>query len=691
MLLAGLAIWTALQGYLTSVPVWTRSLPPEVDDSLAYLVRTLEIKECFFQDCPALQDLRRQIDTHLPDPDSAQQRDVAGFPFPFYHPGFSVILLGIARLGVDLTTAYKILWSFSPLLFGVAFACIVAAIWGRAAAGVALVLLAFKVFPDTGLHYLTPSNFAMAIAVLVWARIIQRNGDAPWTLVFGSLVLFTIHPVGGLYALFSALLALAMPRPERKWRARLAVLAIFLLCCISAVVVSQVKKPSLVNVLAELCASRSFADVAGGYLSNLVGVLVRVVNLKAALFGPFALFLFAVTLGLLVSSKHSRAVVARFFGLSALFLAGSLLFTSRFSPPGDVFFRMWIPTVVVSFGAVGHAIRHVFEQGRLRLREELKNTGDSGGGLNIGRLWPVLILAVLLGYSADTIFHGAEQVQATVQYMENRQPLKFDTRQADMLLSLAKPGDRVLYTATMPMSFYFLHGAMSLGAVYYHPAFRETVLERDWLRRPDVRFAVAYNPTVYHPALEGLDEKDQCISQPEYGYSPLGNRRKYGPINREGTIAASDFRWIEIEPRTSEIPASVGILVRNPGNSSIMELVSIGPSGEPVPGFKATGQIPAGWTGRVRFDIEWPIRGRLRLQLPNRNNGFLISGIVFGESTLNWPWEQKALVTLSARDPSTGLVRVSFDPADILPADFGGHIQVLDDGGSSVLLRIDRD
>ena len=114
----GLVIWTAAQSYLTSIPLRTRSLPPEVEDSLAYLVRTHEIESCFFQDCPALQDLREQVYKGSLDPEAARQREIAGFPFPFYHPGFSLVLLGITKLGVDLTTAYKILWGISPLLFG---------------------------------------------------------------------------------------------------------------------------------------------------------------------------------------------------------------------------------------------------------------------------------------------------------------------------------------------------------------------------------------------------------------------------------------------------------------------------------------------------------------------------------------------------------------------------------------------
>ena len=67
----------------------------------------------------------------------------------------------------------------------------------------------------------------------------------------------------------------------------------------------------------------------------------------------------------------------------------------------------------------------------------------------------------------------------------------------------------------------------------------------------------------------------------------------------------------------------------------------------------------------------------------------LIYGMNFDESTLQWPWQQKSMVTFSAKDPETGKVTLSFDPADLLPAPLKDHkVCVLDDRGSSVLSLI---
>lgn len=149
------------------------------------------------QDCPALEDLKTQFLRPTGDPQVARQRILVSFPFPPYHPLFSAVLLSFKYAGLTLITAYKVLWSFAPIAFGAAFAWLLASLWGMLPTGAALFLLAFKVYPSNGLHYLTPSSLAMGIAAIMWTRLIQRRGNAPWTLVIGSLLLMSTHPIGG--------------------------------------------------------------------------------------------------------------------------------------------------------------------------------------------------------------------------------------------------------------------------------------------------------------------------------------------------------------------------------------------------------------------------------------------------------------------------------------------------------------
>jgi hypothetical protein len=67
----------------------------------------------------------------------------------------------------------------------------------------------------------------------------------------------------------------------------------------------------------------------------------------------------------------------------------------------------------------------------------------------------------------------------------------------------------------------------------------------------------------------------------------------------------------------------------------------------------------------------------------------MIGGITFGNDKAMWPWSQKADLVLLAKDPFTGKITLSFDPAKILPPPLNKKkITVLDDRGSSVLFRI---
>lgn len=691
VLALGLAVYIAVQGYLVWGPLWTRDLPPEVDDSLAFLVRTQEMEECFFQDCPALEDLRQQFQEQTTDPRVIRQRALATFPFPFYHPLFSAVLLGLKRLGPDLIWSYKVLWSLAPPFFGVAFAFLLSVFWDRTVAGATLALLAFKVFPCTGLHYLTPSNLATGMAVLLWARILQRQGDALWALLIGALLLPPIHPVGAVHLVIAMLLALSIAEPQKRGRVWRVAIGIGGVGLVGAFVLSFVGRPQILNVFSGMAALPSLKQVAEAYGFNVVGAAAAMVNLKEGLFGPFFVFLPAVVLGILLMPSRDRRGLMRFLIISVLVLIASLYHTHPVSPEGDLFFRLWIPMVVVLVGATGHAFVFTLSESVRRLKS-FAGTAVQGLSRNVERLWPLFVCAALVGYGMETALSGAEIVEATRQYMQDRQPLSLDRKQVERMLAESKPGDRVLYTSTISMAFYFIHGAMQRGAVYYHPAFEGTSVEMEWLRRPKLKFAVGYNPTVYHPAYEGLDEKDRCISLPEFRYSPLGRRRKHHPVAREGWIPAWEYRWIQLEATEQPRSASLRVLIRNPGGAGELSLVSRSSNEKKETWSDEVARvvIHQNWTGW----LEMPTRNRenddnsksFRLVPTSGLDRYSIGGVVFGEDPLNWPWRQKARLILKSRVPGEDEMEVTFDPCALLPCGKGtGDFQLLHDGGSSVL------
>ncbi len=695
VLLAGLAVYVAAQGALVLVPLWARDLPPEVDDSLAFLVRTQVMEECFFQDCPALDDLKAQFLQPTGDIQVARQRILASFPFPLYHPLFSAVLLGLKYAGLDLITAYKVLWSFAPLAFGAAFGWLLASLWGMLPAGAALFLIAFKVYPSNGLHYLTPSNFAMGMAVIMWARLVERRGNAPWTLVVGSLLLICTHPIGGVYALLSFALAVFASERESRRRVWIAASVVLGTLVLGTFLASLMKHPSLVTVLDAMKEIPGVVVIIQGFTSNLFGALASVVNLKAGLFGSLTVFIPAVAVGILLTPSGKRTLLLRFTMFYAVILFAAMHHTHVISPDGDLFFRLWIPLVVILFGAVGN----VFVMAATAAVGSLRNwagTSFQNSPFAIERLWPIIVFTVLVGYGTESILSGAEILRATQDYMRDRQPVSFDRAQVQAMLSRSLPGERVLYTSTMCMAFYFIHGGLRQGAVYYHPSFAgDRQFESEWLLRPDLRFAVTYNPTVYHPSYATLDEKDRCISIPEYRYSPLGKRRKDQPIDREGFIPVSEFQWIEIDPAEAGSGTLPRLFVRNLGEESSILVVPIDKAGNPLKTGQTKLLAAPRWTGWLPLEISrvanesWD--GGFRLHFPLRDSKVYLGGIALDGRPNHWPWSRKATLRFAPKGSENADMKVRFDWEGLLPSAVMGAertIEVLHDRGSSVLFEL---
>ena len=549
LLVVGLLIYVGVQGYLNVRPLRHWTLMPEAKDTLTYVLKTQQMLECFTQHCPALNDLRDQLFRRERDPGEGseaymQRALVVGRVFPVYHPLFSALLIGISKLGMysNLMEAYRFLWTLAPLIFGLAFACWLATIFGPGVAGVALILLAFKVFPGTGLHQLEPWNLAMALAVVLWARIISCRGWAPWSLVVGSLLMVAMHIIGIIYAAMSVMMALFLA--DQKDRKRLlpvagavaVVIIVFLLA--EHLVEHLFKGPAFVHLL-PFFSGQSLWRVSQAAAQNANQFIIDNIRFSEGLWGSPAIFYGAVVLGLGTLGLSSRRIVSRILLLYGLVLGGVMFFA--FCHPTDVIYRLWIPMVVLLFGLVAQAICSAMGLAKAWWRDR-RQASPSEGPLDLKRFWPVVLVAVLLGYSCLMIARGAEQVMVMVTYLRERQPLALYPSQPKDLLAHAQPGDRVLYTSFIVMDYYLINGALRLGAAYYNPALQGTRTTSEWLTRPDLRFAVAFQPTVYHPSFEGKDEADWWIGMPEFRYSPIYRRQGHGPLAREGKIPAALYR-----------------------------------------------------------------------------------------------------------------------------------------------------
>lgn len=689
LLVLGLLLYLGVQGVLAIVPLKNWTLLPEADDTLTYVLKTKQMEECFLQNCPALNDLRRQLTAPSPDPEVERQRFLAfSRTFPVYHPLFSLLLLGLSALGPGLMGAYKLLWCLGPLIFGGAFGYLLVMLFGVPSAGLALGLLAFKVFPDTGLHHLVPSNLAMALAVVVWARIIQRQGETPWSLSLGALALVLLHPIGRIYSVMAAVLTLILTGGKPRYRIWVALVVVGILVTLAFILGAVVSSPCLAIYQPPRNHTLSGTILAIG--QSLQQVVVDMVRFSGGLFGSWPVFCGAVVLGMVTCSQWTRLVVWQLLIVNGVFLA--LIFGYVSSHPADIFFRMWIPLLVVLFGLVGQGLWDALARSGRFLLDLLKERGDDDRPL-WPRCWPVVLLAVLLGYCLQMMVLGGEQVVATMEFVRQRQPLSLVPEQPALLLSHAKPGDRVLYNSIIIMPYYFIHGAMRLGAVYYHPAFQNMEQTREWLSRPDLCFAVTYNPLVYHPSFEGVDEHRWWITSPEFRFSPLSRRRLQRPLAEEGKLAVARFRWLEVEPQTPVFPKVLRVEVANPGKAGELNVFPVNQRGPSGPLQRLVVPVPADWSGWLEINLEaFPQGRRFRLEFPGGHDSLTIGGLVFGADRLQWPWAQKAKLTLLPRENGSEAITVNFDPSDLLPNPLKHRkITTLNDLGSSVLFHLQKE
>ncbi len=676
----GLLLFVGVQSVVIYDPVWNRAMLPEVDDSYTYLVKTAEMEQCFFQDCPALKDLRKQLGSSSGDRQTGMEKYlVEGRIFLVYHPLFSALIIGLKQFTGTLGTAYQMLWTLGPLWFGLGFGCLLAAFWGPIPAGIALILLSSKVFPGNGIHYVVPSNMAMGIALFVWARIISRNGNAPFTLIVGTLLMVAMHPLGRIFAAIAIVLSLWMIWPIRQRSILIALIAATSIIALAFLLPLIIATPILSIPPEPFLHGRGFFAEMG---ISLVTVFVEMVRFEPAIFGSFIFFAASVVFGILVLSPERRDRLFIFMIIYTLMLGASLVYVLPLHP-ADVFLRLWIPFLAVLVGAVATAIWFSAR----RAITAISDTYTRNVPLTLENAWPLILFAAFMVYGTQMLLSGMEAFGATREYMKARQPLLLDPEQPKLLLSKASPEDLVLYdNVTVIMPFYFVHGAMKLGAVYY-PLVKGTPEEQAWVNRPELRFAVTYNPIVSLKEFQPSRDEEWWISSPEFRFSPLSKPRITYQIGKEGRIDANLFRSLEIKPGNQSVENTLHVFVHNSGNASRFQAMLVDAEGRQISGTSRSIEIPAQSKKWINTELLPTPGTSVRIDFPPRTD-FSIAGLNFETSGTMWPWATKSSMRLISKGSGSS-VGIRFDAREIVPDSLAGRDPVvLDDRGCSVLLDI---
>jgi hypothetical protein len=659
-----------LQGSLLSIPLLSRPLPPEVDDVYAYLNKTVQLKTCFFQDCPAVRDLQAQATAPSADPQQGWLRHRAHLrTIVVFHPLYSLVLIALNTLGLGWETAHNLLWLASIPLFGLAFALWLRTLWGAAPAGIALMLLAWQVFPDQGLNVVVPSNLAMIIAVMLWTRVLRHTAEVPTTILVGTCVLILMHPIGRIYAIMTLMLVFLIIRWPLSRTMWVSSASAAMVIGISFLLPSFVTQPVLRTLPDPYWPGLTWQDA----LLQTFTVAQNTVTSWAS--WQFPLFAGAFLGGLFACEPQRRRhtlsmtlVLFSFLLLSLFYLQPHYL--------GQPFMRLWVPVAVFMTGGIAQGLSFVLNYTLHRVadrpfvaqQQDASITDPStqpNRAVSI-KLLTIVLVVLLLGIGQFVPYHTS-LLHAQITQRINYQNFALSPEQPAILETHATPEDKVLYHDEAFRDFYFTHGALAYGAVYT-PIVVGTPQSDIWLNHADISFAVLFDPV------------DMMV-----GYQEYLNR---GLVSSQGELAFSALESLQIAVEQPPSSTQLWVRVRNPGDTVQLTLQSLESETAPVITSTSSVEVPARWQGWISLPLDamnqttaWYLVGS-----PEQAD-FFISGLRFADK-LQWPWQHKARLTLIPADSSSPVI-LSFDPTSQLPAPLRTHAtQVLNDDGASVLVRL---
>lgn len=664
--ISGLILWLIGQYTLVIVPLTTRALPAEVDDTYAYLVKSAQMETCFWQDCPALRDLYAQVDAPTSHPERAYQRVRAHVRLILvYTPLYSATLTGLKQTGLSWEQTHTLITLIGPLFFGLVFAYWLRTLWGMAPAGIALGLLAFHVFPDQGIHYVVPSNLAMGIAVLIWTRIILRRGDAPWSLVIGSLLLVSMHSIGLMYAVIAALLALlsgGFPHTRRAWVA---------MTCTGIVLSATFILPMLIHhpdltirpypYPKGYTWSKEWVTTLQIAASIVVGYAQHIAPIGIIASGIIVIGALIVGYKTLDTNRHTYLIWITLILIACVALS---LFYVRPHFPASLFRRVWVPLAILFTGAIGQAIWYAIQ----RIHASMEQRFQVQRMLVLVTIGLLLLTTYMRAPFIDSAWHRQ------MIHMQESQNMNLAPTQPSLLLAQAKPEDRVLYMHEIQRDFYLTHGALELGAVFYR-MLAGTPEEELWLQHPDLHFAVIWDPV------------EALMLDPER--APMVR----GP---NGDIVTDALQWMNVEPTIAPKSQFLKLLVHNVGAAGRIDIVPVDADQQRHPEQGVGVDVPANWSGWLEINLELaPNAQSWDIGFPVSSAHILIGGLVFGEDTLQWPWKQRATLRMTLQSNGEGkgeiFTTVHFDPLKHVPEQLKDNdMYVLDDQGATVLIHMSK-
>jgi hypothetical protein len=661
---AGVLLFTSVQFAMVIRPIMSRTAPVETDDSYTYIIKAVQMQECFVQDCPALNDLRQQLTVPDKKPHITwiRYREYVR-AFSIYHPLHSLILITLHMVGLPWEVSYNFVEVTGSLFLSLAISYWLYRLFGPGPAGIALLLLAFTPFPNQGLHYVVPSNLALGIGMLAWGSLLKRHSSSHWVIVVSTLALVSMHPVGRLYALLGIFLFVLLNAKQLKRTDWLSIGLGLLIVVTTFFLPLIVTRPEL-SILAD--PPPPDWNIRLGYYNNITEAVSFIIPWMH-LHGGFVMAVLFIFVGLVsLSPFEQRTQVMSMAVLLAGLLCASLLqVLPRY--PAEAFSRIWIPFAILLTGLIAHGIWRwaaaVIHWSRQLLQNGLQEFRDESWILSkMG--WACVVLLffglVLTRNIVNNVIEGQRILRGILSITMGSQDSRLAVEQPSILL---KAGcEDVLYMFEVPMHLYFTHGALACGAIYY-PPLAGTPEETHWIQdNQNVGYVVTWNPTIKATVTTG------------------GN-----------PLALKTGDRIEFYVPEHWASQHVYVYLENPGRGTNLNISALQVEAGTKHKIFGSISIPANWSGWQAIDITADeLLPGFSLDAAQVPNAIFLRGIKSDpDSSLHWPWDQGVTLVPQLSHPDVPAAEINFNTADLVPY-ANWSLTVVDDQGDTVLIKVNR-
>ena len=685
LLVCGCVVYSLFKVGIVVGPILERAAPVELDDAYSYMLFAYRAFICPFVQCGALSDLATQVNNYAFDFSHWHRVqglvDVVGYQL-------YLLILVVVRYGFGLgwDTSFNLISIVGAAFLGFSLVYFFTKIWGRAAAGISMVVVGVIVLPAQGLNTIVPGNLALGVFLISFTNLVNASyfSAKQWVLI--GLLLVMLHPVG---LVFYGILVMYYLSTSGIREGRRGVIRILGLTSVAPLLYFFTKGLYGRETDGASAVSLSFdADTLFVQLKYAKGVIRQASRNfgfhQIQLYGGW--FFLVALAGLFVRNTKRETQAGTALLIIALIATISLLYSGS-KHSGTLFAKIWAPLFIFVTGFFGAAV--------FAWLVAIKKTASNTMRLLFStRRWgsrdfvnpTILILAILfpagLSYSffaledskgRNTIERGVLSYKWAYSQRLNKRRYYFYSDQLD---TVNKAQDSlVLYDSLQLLQFALLNGAIN-------------------------------KPTLYGPLrwdLDNLDSWSEANRKIKYfiDWSPTEKMR----IAKDGGISIPVVGTVVTYPVSADIPllfinGEVVLFIENRKRKSKYLYYSINKSGSVK--LRVAGKSKRWYKIYPSKHIEAEDKdesGSFDLYLWAEDGGLLLSGLRVADSigmeadALMWPWNKG--ITMKYKGPPFSK-RYLFGKPDVEKINFSTNkiskkydrtVKILDDRGSSVLFE----